>query len=213
MKKNFKRKLSLVCSKEKNQETLHYLYFRNGFVYCTNAHVLVRHSLKSHDFTEEEIALLDDVCMHREVFDVIYGYESVSVVKEGNQVLFVGTKGKVTAKYGLHSAEKEEQVEPNFEAVIPQGKLKLCQKSILGMNLEYLALLKSVVLSEHPLGPLVEMFFQGESGGAAANRPVVIRSWGFELKDELIILMPCIKTGSDIAEENDIEPETETLES
>lgn len=213
MKKNFKRKLSIVCKKTSKDDldALQYLHFKNGFVYATNAHILVRQSLKSHDFSDNEIALLDGVCMHKDVFDVIYQYEEIYITKEGEKTYVEGTKGRVTAKYALKTCEKEGIAAINFEAVLPQGKLRLNPKVLFGVNVEYLALLKSVVLSEHQEGPIVQMFFQGD--GSMATRAIVIRSSDFKLEDEMIIIMPvilkdyCMENDTDLVSEAILEPE------
>lgn len=205
MKKNFKRKLSLVCAKVADKENFHYLYFRNGFVYVSNCFILVRQSLSAHGFEAEEIALLDGVCMHKEVFDVIWGYEYINVVKEGEQVLFVCIKGKVTAKYGVHSVEKEGITEPNFETVLPQVKLKLAEKSVLGVNLDLLVILKSLILGEHKEGSLVNFYITDDSKSPMNMRAIVVKSFGCKLEDEFIIVMPSASNTHLLQNDEDID--------
>ncbi len=57
-KKNFRTKISLVCSTDSLRPSLTHVYFDNGFAVATDAHILIKSPLKEHGFEREEIELL-----------------------------------------------------------------------------------------------------------------------------------------------------------
>lgn len=182
-KKNFKRKLHTLCSKNEAQEGLNYLKFYDGYVVCSNGHVLVKQSLKLHDFTQEEIEIMEQRIIHKDVFAELFRYDTVFVkCEEGfDTPYFEATKGKVVAKFALKTAKQEGVSIPNFEAIVPFENTEL--KPILGygFNLNFLGLINKLTLNDEAY---VKFRFYGQSKACIAT------GLGLTWQEEIFLIHP-----------------------
>lgn len=106
-----------ACGKDDLRPTMSHVFFTNGKVYATDAHILVRQDLKETlGFTDEHIALLDGKYLeapHVKELTKCVMFETTAEYVEGTQK----NGGKFRAPL---KTESEVGKYPNWEAVIPQ---------------------------------------------------------------------------------------------
>ncbi len=168
IKKNFRKPLDLVCSKDLLRPVMNHIYFDDGKSVCTDAHILLIRDLKLDGFTDEEIQVMNGKLLHKEVFKEIFRYNDVHII-DGK---FHCTKGNVKAVFEFSSCTDKY---PNYQAVINKtfdtvGKIKL--------NLNYLSILKKVAEN-----PSLLFNFSGE------NKAVLATSVD-DFNEETILLIP-----------------------
>lgn len=81
--KKFKKDLHKLTDPTDLRDSLQYLFFKDGYVYATNAYVLIKQSLKLHNFSEEEIKLLNGYCIHANAFAMLRRFDVLQVVNAG----------------------------------------------------------------------------------------------------------------------------------
>jgi len=82
-KTNFKIRLNLFCSQEKYmpREALKCVYFKDGFAYATDAHILIKHKLSSEDCINYEF--LEDKCIHGTIFAQLLKADIIEATETG----------------------------------------------------------------------------------------------------------------------------------
>lgn len=138
--KNFKTKISLVCGSDDLRPAFMHLYFKDGYVYATNAHIALKQGLIDHDFTSDEIEILNGKLLHKAAFNEIYRYDNVTVQNDG----FLCTKGHITALISFTPANELKY--PDIDSILPSGALVPVDS--IGVNSKLLNLLHSVTLSD-----------------------------------------------------------------
>lgn len=96
MKRNFKSKPHLICASDEIRPAMSYIYFDKEYLYCTDAHALLKQKIELHKFKPYEIAFLDGKLLHKNVFKELLRYNFVEITAEGflakvnneNKVLF-----------------------------------------------------------------------------------------------------------------------------
>ena len=114
-KTNFRIRLNLFCSQEKYmpREALKCVYFKNGFAYATDAHILIKHKLSFEDCIN--CSLLEDKFIQATVFaqilkaDVIEATEK-GILADGELFTYVENIGKFP-NVEMAMPAKVEQVE------------------------------------------------------------------------------------------------------
>lgn len=104
--KNFRTKLSLVCSSDDLRPVLQNIYFNDGYAVATDCHVIVKQSLKEHAFTEDEIKIMNGKFIHKQVFNEIFRFDVVKVTEDGfncikKQVKVLISFSEVDGKYPI----------------------------------------------------------------------------------------------------------------
>lgn len=173
MKKNFKTKLHLACGTDDLCPVIQFVIFEDGNAVCTDAHMLVKQSLTLHDFTPEEVAIMNGKALHMDKFKEVLRYQFVEAKEEGLQC----EKGAVNV---LIKWSDLDGIYPRYKEVIPkegQG----CAVQRIGMSLKLLAKLKDIAINEN-IG--AELYFHGDS------RAVIVTTVTGGFTDELIMVMP-----------------------
>lgn len=169
-KKNFLKKLNLVCGSDDLRPVLQYVSFQNGCSICTNAHVLVKRSLKLDGFTDEEIEQMNGKFIHKDTYKHLLSYDTVEVIDGA----FHCVKGNVNAVVSFNDSEG---LYPNWLAVIPVGDtIELGEIGISAKNLE---LIKSIASDME-----TRFKFYG------ANKAVLIKGSQTGWDEETILIMP-----------------------
>lgn len=109
--KNFTGQLDLICGDDILRPAMHHISFIDGFAYATNAHLGLRTSLKKHNFTDEEISIMNGKFIHKNAFKEIYKYDHIIVEADG----FHCMKNEVKCVYPF---SYEEQKFPDLEKAI-----------------------------------------------------------------------------------------------
>lgn len=171
-KKNFTKKLNLVCGADDLRPVLQYIAFENGCAICTNAHVLVKRSLKLDGFTDEEIEQMNGKFVHKDTYKDLLRYDWVEV-KDG---AFHCTKGKLNAIVSFNSSEG---LYPNWRAVIPVGETT--EIGEIGIGAQNLKLIMSIASDAN-----TRFKFYG------ANKAVLIKGSETGWDEETILIMPTL---------------------
>jgi len=169
-KKNFTKKLNLVCGNDDLRPVLQYVSFQNGSAICTNAHVLVKRSLKLDGFTDEEIEQMNGKFIHKDTYKHLLGFDVVEVIDGA----FHCTKGKINSVVSFNDSEG---VYPDWLKVIPVGDtIELGEIGIGAKNLE---LVKSIASDME-----TRFKFYG------ANKAVLIKGSSTGWDEEMILIIP-----------------------
>lgn len=177
-------KLSFLQSKLENitgtddlRPAMQCVYFKDGFVYATDAHVLIKQSLSDvHGFTDEEIKILDGKMVHRDVLKKLHSLENVKVTEEG---IVADLSVNAKATYHYFDTQGDSFRYPNAEAVIPQKFGDTTDKKIKfdPRNLKK--------LSDGLVGSNIRVEFSFTDGN-----PIVVTTGEFTPNQQIGILMP-----------------------
>jgi hypothetical protein len=173
--KNFRKKISLACGTDDLRPSMTHLHFKDGFVYATDAHILLKQNLKAHAFTDDEIELMNGKFLHAAAFNEVYRYDSVTVTEQG----FICRKGPVKTIVEFTPFDGKY---PDADAVIPTGPVSPIDS--IGLNM---ALIKKVEQLTLSYTKNVKAHFRGK------NKAIIftpIDSDDLEPNADLILLMP-----------------------
>lgn len=171
--KNFRKKVTLACGSDELRPIMEHIYFDEGNLVCTDAHILLIQSLEQHGFTEAEVEIMNGKFLHRASFDEIFRYDHVTVSEDG----FTCRKNSVEC---LIKFSKSPGDYVNYKAVIPTGELGSIDE--IGINLNLLARANKITLS-----PLKGVKFRFR----AKNKAIILNSVDeFDSKHETILIMP-----------------------
>ena len=75
----------MACSNEELPPILQYIYFKDGFAYASNAHILVKNKLTeiTERISEDELAILDGKLIHKSIFKKILVHEKIQITGTG----------------------------------------------------------------------------------------------------------------------------------
>lgn len=172
--KNFKRKLSIACSNDDLRTSLQCVYFDEGYALATDAHIIVKQSLTEHDFTKEEIEILNGKFLHKDAFNKIYQYDQVEVTKEGFECISKNNNIKALI-YFTDIESKFPKWKPLFDK---GGAIKVDE---IGLNGNLLKRVNDISLSR--IKTYKFQFF-------GKNKGIKITPNDLTEYDECIILMP-----------------------
>lgn len=113
-------KMHLACSDDDIRPVMQYIYFKDGFAYASDAHILVKNKLSeiTEGFSDEQLSLLDGKLMHKTSFRKILEYDFVRIGETGIECLtqFSTIEFRFSADASLKY--------PDAEAVISMAKEK-----------------------------------------------------------------------------------------
>lgn len=167
-RKNFKKPLDLVCSKDKLRPVINHIYFDDGKSVCSDTLTLLIRDLKLDFFTDEEIQQMNGKFLHYEVFKEIFRYNEVRIIDGKIECL----KNQVKSVFEFSKCENPY---PNYKAVFPE-KFKPTEQ--IKLSLKRLSVIKKISENEN----LVFKF-------SGHNKPVTLTSTDNLIK-ETILIMP-----------------------
>jgi len=172
---NFNTKIHLACSDHMLRPSLNYVYFINGFMYASDAHILVKQSLKLHDIFESDF--LNGKSINKNTYANILKYQFANATENGIECSMRDNKDVVLFKYS-----ENEMTMPDFESV-----LNFEYESLSGIKfsmefncIKFKRLISSMYL---PKGNII-MTFNGE------NKAVKITAGGVDENLQVALLMP-----------------------
>lgn len=145
--KKFKKDLHKLTDLNGWRESLQYVFFKDGYVYATDACVLIKQSLALHDFTEEEIKLLNGYCIHANAFAMLRKFDVLSVTKAGE--INASKDGvSIVVKLSEYSTKSggDKIIMPTFDQVLNkayEGLKKAPASKYMALNPTLLKLLTS----------------------------------------------------------------------
>lgn len=147
-------KMQRACSNDELRPAMNNIYFKDGYAYATDGHILVKNALSEcSTITEEQISLLDGKMLSAKNYTNILKYDIITVSDDGIEAVKGEDKAffyfsKLDAKYP--DAEKVLQNELNKQTVpLPE----------VGLNLDSLIKLNAALSGSN----LCKLTFKGES--------------------------------------------------
>lgn len=117
------KNLHELASKDKHRENMQHIIIDKGNFVVTDAQALLTQSLRLHDFTDDEISMLEGFCIHKDVFKELVKFDRLEVVDFGTIVGF--RKGVKMSTFELKETKDLETKYPAYEAVIPDFEERL----------------------------------------------------------------------------------------
>lgn len=170
--KNFRTKLNLACSNDGLRTVLQYISFDDGYAVATDAHILVKQSLKEHGFTKDEITIMNGKFLHKDAFVEIFRYDYVSVDING----FTCIKGLVKCIIGFSEIDGKY---PIYGKIFENLKEEVL--SDIGIDLNLLKKISQITIS---CSKKMKFTFHG------TNKGILISPTGADSVSETILLMP-----------------------
>src|SRR5690606_15777727 len=175
-------KLHLLCSNDDLRPLLNFLYFKDGYVYATNAHICIRQKLFLHEFSEEEAQIIDGCLLHKSTFAEILRYNIVTITENGFECL----KGDVKATFHfIKTSDNDLGQYPNVEAVLKEPIESIKNKDFMvktiGMNLNYIDLINKAMIRDINS---FQFYFSTQ------NRAILIKSSSEPIENQIALLMP-----------------------
>lgn len=105
--------MHLACAKDDLRPTMEHIYFKDGFAYASDAHILVKNDLtQCSNLDLDQIAALDGKLLHSEHYKNILKYDVIEIAEDG-----------IEAKKGINKAffyfsDAEDLKYPNAEKVL-----------------------------------------------------------------------------------------------
>ncbi|MGN0003347.1 MAG: hypothetical protein ACI35V_07925 [Sphingobacterium composti] len=146
------------------------VYFKDGFVYATNAYIAIKQHLSLHGFNDEEIKALDDKLLHKDHLKFMKKCDYFEILPEG-----------IKSRKGFLSTTHQffDDKYPDVEAVIPT--IKDYQTNKFSVRANHLDLLQKVMFHNHE--PFIKIQF------TAPNRPLLVTS-EIEVDKQVAIISP-----------------------
>lgn len=157
--KNFRSRIYLACQDDFLRPAFNNVYFKDGFAYATNSHIIIKQHLSIHDFTEEEIKMMDGKMMNKKLMMEIYKWNYISVEKD---CIYCKTNHLV-ARYYFVAGDPFSF--PNTDAIFKQLKPEAECEPItkIGVNLALANLFSRVFI--HDRDKQIGMYFNSEKRG------------------------------------------------
>lgn len=168
-------KMHLACGSDKLRPWTEYIFFKNGYMYASDSHVLVRNNISEcSNLNEEDIEKLNGKCLYRNTYKNILTYEFIKVEDDGIRCF----KGYEVCFYKFGNIEKY----PNMELVVRDALFKKpIQVNGLYINPRFVDIASKCI--PHIGG--MKFMFVGD--GRVEN--IIIRDFD-EMSDSVAIVMP-----------------------
>lgn len=172
-KRNFRLKMHAACGTDELRPIMQHVYFDNGFMIATDAHVLIKAAIQRFsDFDKSEVDMLNGKLLHKSTFKKILSCEQVVVTENGIQDL---------ATKDVYAFAQMDMKFPNYNAVIPGERGPVNR---VGINPKVASKLLTVLNTPEFIN--IELNFTQE------NRAIVIKPIGEENESLTAILMPVL---------------------
>lgn len=177
--KNFRTPLHSICSNDGLRQAIQHVYFENGFAYSTDAYKIMKSSLSLHNFTDEEVKLMNGKFLHKNAFAELFKYNMVTATETGFRCIKNDVKCDI---YYSDFDGKYPNCETLLENYIKEGSKEVKQ---IAINPKYLDSLAKLFVYDINVGR--KLIFTGE------NKGIIILELGATLEkhNQIGILMPC----------------------
>lgn len=163
----------MVCSNDDLRPAMNGVYFKDGYLYATDAHVAIKQKLSLHDIDDEVAKHLDGQILHKQHLSLMRKCDFFETVPGGIK----SKKGMVEM---IHLFMKDERY-PDVEAVIPKnGFVELIE---IGLDANKLKKLQDVMLSFNGTAYSCRLKFKG------LNRAIQVTT-DLPDADQIGLLMP-----------------------
>jgi len=180
VKRNFKTKLHLICANDDLRPSMSYIYFEKGFLYCTDAHIMIKQKIDLHGFDEDEIKFMEGKMIHRESFKELLKHKYVKVTKEGFEAI-IDSENSILFKFST----RQDDFVAKMQKTLTEFKWEKIDE--IGFNYKFLSRLSDCFINPMANHGSICLQFQ------AANRAIrVVPNDSLAVEDQFGILMPVI---------------------
>ena len=171
----FKTQLWHACGNDELRPVMNYAHVKDGFIYATDAHILVKQSLRGvHDLDETQVENLEGKFFHKDLLKLLDKQEVVMFEKDGISICSSGIEKSL-----IPYSECDIKF-PNCDAVIPDSSHSE-SINFIGITPKILSrLIKSMYKSEFGY----RFTFYGKM------RAILLNSGEFDRSDEIGLIMP-----------------------
>lgn len=170
------------CDTDDLRPNMHHVYFKDGFAYATNAHVLMKESLSVvHGFDEDQIKLLDDKYIHRNSFKYLKGGLVYIITEKGIDAIYKNGS-ELTIKFN----EIENFKYPNCSAVLDRAIKSTQEDDKQDFDLKINPKLLKTFIS--CLNTVDEAVFLRKP--SRKNEAIVVGFSGYKLEERSALIMP-----------------------
>lgn len=157
-KSNFlETNLETICGNDELRPAMQCVYFKNGFVYATNAYVAIKQHLSLHDIDDDAAKLLDGKLLHKDHLKLMKRCDLFEITPEG-----------IKSKKGLLSMVHQflDDKFPDVDSVIPSSsELKL---EMISINADNLNIIQKAMI--HESTPFIKIHF------SSGTKPFLVSS-------------------------------------
>lgn len=108
-------KMYIACDNDDLMSWIEYVFFKDGYMYATNAHVIVRNKISEcSNLSEDDIYRLNGKCLHRNVYKNILTYDFIKVEDDGIRC----QKGFESCFFQFGNVEKYPNIESTVREVL-----------------------------------------------------------------------------------------------
>ena len=171
----FKTQLWHACGNDELRPVMNYAHVKDGYIYATDAHILVKQSLRGvHVLDETQCENLEGKFFHKDLLKLLDKQEVVMFEKDGISISSFGIEKSL-----IPYSECDIKF-PNCDAVIPASS-QITAVDFVGITPKILArLIKSMYKS----GFGYRFTFYGKM------RAILLNSGEFDRSDEIGLIMP-----------------------
>ena len=78
-------KMHLACSDDDLRPVMQYIYFKGGYAYASDAHILIKNKISeiTELITEDQLNILDGKYLHKSSFQKILTYDTIRITETG----------------------------------------------------------------------------------------------------------------------------------
>ena len=124
-------KLHKACANDDFRPSMHYICFKDGYAYATDAHIAVRASLKAISaLNDEDIAKLNGYLIHKSHYEMLLKYSTIEIGEGIITLIDPESKARTTIQMVKLAASSEEADKsqgkaiyyPNVDAIIDKDR-------------------------------------------------------------------------------------------
>lgn len=179
LKINFLSKLNLACSTDALRPIMQTIYFKHGYAYATNGHLVIRQRIALHSIDPAEYDNLEGKYIHKDIFRDIIKHPTAKFLQEYIEVT-TDAGEKIIFNY-FKPAEDERF--PDVDSVISNHSLNAISE--ISFNPEYLKIINECLVKDGSSGSLKYMF-------DAANKGILVTTNDVNGRQQVALLMPAM---------------------
>jgi hypothetical protein len=175
-------RLDKICSTDDLRPVFERIYFKDGFAYATDTHVIVKVNVKRiSSFSDEEIGLLDGKLLHKNAYKELLKFGVAKIEADG----ITGIGSYYSALFKFHNEDYEY---PNTDAIFNRkdGSQKIISEVISFDP----ALLKNIMFA-FPDERYLQLSMENTVHG------IICRPYNDDLDGSIAVLMPALPKGRD----------------
>lgn len=153
--------VDIICTKSDLRPAMKCVYFKDGFLYATDAHIAIKQSLKLHGLEQEEINALDGKLISSEGIKALKKMDGFYIDEKG----IVGVKGQNETRFNF-----VDERFPDLEAVLPKSSQEATE--FIGINPELYARVGKVLISDEDVPNFFRLDFYGTTRAIKATTKI-----------------------------------------